>query len=164
MDDERRLASVCAFLFKEAELVDAQKWEEWLELFSDSVEYWIPAWESENEHTKDPNSEVSLIYYSSRAGLEDRVFRLRSGMSSASMPFPRTSHAVTNIRAAFDGGGSAAVKANWQVHSFVLGATTMFFGSYEYLLEPHGASWRIRKKKILVMNALIPTVLDIYLV
>lgn len=161
---DRRLDSVAGLLFREAELVDARQWDEWLKLFSESVEYWIPAWDSENEYTKDPNSEISLIYYNSRAGLEDRVFRLRSGMSSASTPFPRTSHHVSNIRATFGEDGSSAVKANWQVLSFRLGATSTFFGSYEYLLEPHGQGWRIRKKKIIVMNALIPTVLDVYLV
>jgi anthranilate 1,2-dioxygenase (deaminating, decarboxylating) small subunit len=162
--DDPRLGGVAAFLFREAELVDTRRWDVWLELFAESAEYWVPAWDSEHEHTTDPNSQVSLIYYSSRAGLEDRVFRLRTGMSSASTPFPRTSHHVTNIRAAFGEDGRAEVKANWHALSFRLGETTGFFGTYDYLLEPHAQSWRILKKKILVLNAVIPTVLDIYLV
>lgn len=162
--DDPRAAGVAALLFREAELVDARAWDAWLELFCESAEYWIPAWDSENEHTSDPNSEVSLIYYSSRAGLEDRVFRLRTGQSSASTPFPRTLHMVSNIRASFRGDGRGDVRANWQVLSFRLGETTSFFGTYEYVLEPHGPAWKIRKKKVVVLNALIPTVLDIYLV
>lgn len=163
MDDARR-ASVEALLFLEAELVDAREWDAWLDLFSESAEYWIPAWDSENEHTSDPNSQVSLIYYSSRAGLEDRVFRLRTGLSSASTPFPRTLHQVSNVRASFREDGRVDVKANWQALSFRLGETRSFFGTYEYLLGPNGRGWKILKKKIVVMNALIPTVLDIYLV
>lgn len=162
--DDPRLGGVAAFLFREAELVDTRQWDAWLGLFAESAEYWVPAWDSEHEHTTDPNSQVSLIYYSSRAGLEDRVFRLRTGMSSASTPFPRTSHQVTNIRAAFHEDGRAEARANWHVLSFRLGETTGFFGSYDYLLEPHARSWKILKKKIVVLNAVIPTVLDIYLI
>ena len=43
----------------------------------------LAAWDSEHELTKDPKSELSLIYYDSRAGLEERVLRIRSGLSAA---------------------------------------------------------------------------------
>ena len=46
----------------------------------------------------DPQSEVSLIYYAHRGGLEDRVFRIRTERSSAtSLPEPRTSHNISNV-------------------------------------------------------------------
>jgi len=160
--NEPRLQSVNAFLAREAELVDKKQWDEWLALFADNVEYWVPAWDSDTEYTGDPDSELSLIYYSSKQGLGDRVYRLRTGMSSASLPLPRTCHLVTNVRARFRDEGLAEVEANWQALSQRRGQTTAFFGFYEYLLEPSGASWRIRKKKIIVLNDTIPNVLDIY--
>jgi 3-phenylpropionate/cinnamic acid dioxygenase small subunit len=154
--------SIVDFLTLEAALVDERRWDEWLKLFSEDVEYWIPAWDSETEYTKDPNTELSLVYYAGRFGLEDRVFRLRSGSSSASTPPARTCHLVSNVLPTFLTEGLCEVRASWQTHVYRFKTTTTFYGSYHYLLVPNGKSWLIKKKRILVMNDLIPSALDIY--
>ena len=164
MSDPRE-AEVARLLMREAELLDERRWDEWLELMAPDVEYWIPAWHSESELTNDPGNELSLIYYDSRIGLEDRVFRLKSKQSLVSTPMPRTCHFVSNIRTEFLVDGNCRTKANWQVHSYRQEQANMFFGFYQYLLAPRGdGHWRIQKKKIVVMNELIPTVLDVHLV
>lgn len=155
-------SSVTEFLAREADYVDEKNWGAWLALFEETSEYWIPAWDSEHEYTTDPQGQMSLIYYNGRAGLEDRVFRIRTGRSAASTPLPRTCHMTSNIRVLPNTDGTLVVKAKWVVHLFRKAKATHFFGHYEYLLAPHEDSWRIRKKKILVLNDLIPTVLDIY--
>jgi 3-phenylpropionate/cinnamic acid dioxygenase small subunit len=157
-----RTQSVLDLLSLEAALVDEQRWDEWLKLFAEDVEYWVPAWESETEHSQDPAKDMSLIYYPGRFGLEDRVFRLRSGLSSASEPPARTCHLVTNVLPMFLDDGSCRVRASWQSHVYRFSATTTFYGSYHYVLARGGDDWLIKKKKILVLNDLIPTVLDIY--
>lgn len=78
------------FLYREARLLDDRQWDEWLECYSPKVEYWMPAWDDHDTLTEDPQSEISLIYYPSRDGLEDRVFRIKTERSSASTPEPRT--------------------------------------------------------------------------
>jgi 3-phenylpropionate/cinnamic acid dioxygenase small subunit len=159
---ERLLDSVSALLFAEAAALDEKRWDDWLALFSEDTEYWVPAWDSEHEATNDPDTEISFIYYDSRSGLEDRVFRLRLNQSSASIPLPRTCHQVTNIRAQLRADGNCAVKANWQAHSYRLQKATTFFGFYDYVLAPKEQGWLIAKKKVTVLNDVIPTVLDIY--
>ncbi len=57
----------------EAWLLDQRDWDAWLGLYAEDAEYWLPCWEDEYILTKNPNTEVSLIYYNSRAGLEDRA-------------------------------------------------------------------------------------------
>jgi 3-phenylpropionate/cinnamic acid dioxygenase small subunit len=156
------LTSVTDLLFAEAAALDEKRWDDWLTLFAEDVEYWIPAWDSEHEQTSDPNTEISFIYYKGRSGLEDRIFRLRLNQSSASIPLPRTCHQVTNIRARLQPGGNCEVKANWQTHSYRLQKSTSFFGFYDYVLTPKEQGWLIAKKKITVLNDVIPTVLDIY--
>jgi 3-phenylpropionate/cinnamic acid dioxygenase small subunit len=152
-------------LLREAALLDKRQWDDWLALMTPDVEFWIPAWHSEDELTSDPAAELSLIYYDSRIGLEDRVFRLRSGRSVASTPWPRTCHFVTNITARQLDDGHCEAFANWQVLSYRLEQTTQFFGHYQYLLaHSESGAWRIRKKKIVVLNDVIPTVLDFNLV
>jgi anthranilate 1,2-dioxygenase small subunit len=154
--------SIEEFLFYEAECVDGRKWDEWLQLFDETVEYWIPSWDSEHEYISDPQQEISLMYYRDRSGLEDRIFRLRTERSSASVPLPRTCHLVTNIRYTQDQDGACRVKANFSSYVFRLNATQNFFGHYEYTLILNGQKYRIKRKKIILLNDYIDTVLDIY--
>ena len=86
------------FLYYEARLLDDRQFEEWLECYREDAEYWMPAWDVDDTLTQDPQQEISLIYYPTRAGLEDRVFRIRTERSSAtSIPEPRTNHNITNV-------------------------------------------------------------------
>ena len=83
IDPELRRAAV-ELVDREGLLLDAKDWDAWLGLYLEDAEYWIPAWDDESTLTSDPNREMSLIYYPSRAGLEDRVYRIRSELSLAS--------------------------------------------------------------------------------
>ena len=67
-------------LYREAYLIDTQAFDAWLELFTDDVEFWMPAWRNETQTTQDPDRELSLIYYRGKRNLEDRVMRLTSSL------------------------------------------------------------------------------------
>ena len=92
--------SVEQFLYRKSELCDQQDWDAYIALFDEQSEFHLPQWESEHVYTTDPKRSMSLIYYSNRSGLEDRVFRLRTGKSAASNPMPRTLHMISNVRIA----------------------------------------------------------------
>jgi 3-phenylpropionate/cinnamic acid dioxygenase small subunit len=154
---------VATLLYEEAASVDEQRWDDWLALFAEQVEYWIPSWDSEHQYTTNPRNEVSLMYYDSRAGLEDRVFRILTERSAASLPLPRTSHMVSNIRVFENADGTCTVNANWIVNLFRSGESSSYFGRYQYLLKPSAdGRLKIARKLILVLNDKIATVLDIY--
>lgn len=148
-------------LAEEAESLDNRDWGRWLALFTDDVEFWVPSWDSELELTADPQSEVSLMYYKGRSGLEDRVFRIRTGHSSASTPLPRTSHITANPRIEKTEAGFR-VTARWMASAFRKGASVTYFGSYLYRLVDDAQGLRIAAKKIVLCNDLISTSLDIY--
>eukprot|EP01136_Pigoraptor_vietnamica_P002355 Opistho-1_new@30219 len=97
MVDETLRHAVQDLIAREAQALDDKNWDAWLGLFTEDVEYWVPAWDSEHVLTSDPQGEMSLIYYSNRSGLEDRVFRLRTERSAASVPLPRTCHMTSNV-------------------------------------------------------------------
>ena len=82
------LNAINAFLFREVRHLDDREFEPWLELYAPDAEYWMPAWDDDDQLTDDPHSQISLIYYPNRNGLEDRVFRIKTDRSSASMPEP----------------------------------------------------------------------------
>lgn len=76
-----RYEAICAFIYREARYLDDRNWEAWLELYAPEAEYWMPAWDDNDQLTDDPQSQISLIYYPNRNGLEDRVFRIKTERS-----------------------------------------------------------------------------------
>lgn len=89
---------------------------------------------------------MSLIYYANHSGLEDRVFRLRTGKSAASTPLPRTMHQVSNVRISELEGGLLEVKANWATFYTRHGEAGHFFGPVTYHLRAERERWKIVRK------------------
>jgi 3-phenylpropionate/cinnamic acid dioxygenase small subunit len=162
--DPALLAEVSDLLYREGAALDELRYDDWLALFTEDCEFWVPAWKGDHTPTDNPKREVSLIYYSTRAGLEDRVWRIRSGQSVASRPVPRTTHLVGSIRIEDTNGDVVQVSASWQAFSFFhkTKATEPFFGRYFYELVRLGGELRIKRKKVILMNDYIPTMLDVY--
>jgi benzoate/toluate 1,2-dioxygenase beta subunit len=153
-------------LHLEALYLDERRWDEWLELYLPTACYWAPAWKTEAEPVSDPDREISLIYYESRAGLEDRIWRLKSGMSVASNPLRRTAHAVTNVLVTdASTPGEVEVKATFNVGVFDPRRKTShaFFGRYLYRLKSTSEGLRIASKTIFLLNDQIPAVADVYM-
>ena len=90
--------NICAFLYREARYLDDRDWDSWLALYDENATFWMPAWDDDGELTDDPQSQISLIYYARRAGLEDRVFRIRTG-SGQRMPLREAHRARSGARA-----------------------------------------------------------------
>jgi benzoate/toluate 1,2-dioxygenase subunit beta len=154
------------FLYHEAWLLDQQRWKEWLKLYAPDCRFWVPAWNDDHEPVDDPNTGLSFIYYESRGGLEDRVWRAQSGLSVASTPLPRTCHQVTNVRCEETESGRLLVRSAWSCHVFDLRAQAQhtFFGHYEHLLESDGGTLSIVEKKIFLLNDVITGFIDFYCV
>ena len=153
---------IAAFLYREARLLDDRQWDEWLTCYAPQASTWMPAWDDDDQLTQDPLSEISLIYYPNREGLEDRVFRIKTERSGASTPEPRTSHFIANIEVVGRTSEGTQVRYNWHTLSQRYNATTTFFGTSFVTLEGQGDTLRIAAKKIILKNDYIPQVIDIY--
>lgn len=156
-------ASICAFLYREARYLDDRQWEPWLALYAPEAEYWMPAWDDDDRLTEDPHSEISLIYYPNRNGLEDRVFRIQTERSSASMPEPRTSHMLSNVEVLDERGDLVDVRYNFHTLSHRYKLTDQFFGTiFVTLQKAEDGSYLILRKKIVLKDDYIRQVIDIY--
>ncbi len=167
LDQAALLAAGADVVEREALYLDERRWDDWLALYTPDCEFWMPAWKSDDTLTSDPGREISHFYYASRAGLEDRIYRIRSNRSPASTPLPRTTHLVGRPRLLTPADGERMrLKSNWTCHVFFPRAhdSHAFFGSSEHELVASADEWRIAKKKIVLQNDYIPTMLDIYCV
>lgn len=149
-------------LHREASHLDRKRWDDWLALYEPDATFWMPSWDDDGTLIDDPHREISLMYYSSRRGLEERVARIRSGLSSASIPLPRTCHLLSGIRIESEDERSVAVESSFAVHCYRNGETQTFFGAYEHVLRKNGDQLSIARKKIVLVNDVIPSVLDVY--
>ena len=159
-----RTAIAAELLYREARCLDERRWDDWLALYDAEAEFWVPAWKSEHEPTDDPQREVSLIY-ATRQVLEERAWRVRSGQSIASTPLPRTAHAVTNVAVA----PAAAAEimdvssiATTHVYNVKRRTQMVAVALAEHRLVAVAGTWRIRRKKLILLNDYLPTMLDFY--
>lgn len=151
------------FLFEEARYLDDKDWDSWLEMYAEDASYWVPAWDDTGELTEDPQTEISLMYYASRSGLEDRVFRINTDKSSASsLPQPRTSHNLSNIEIVEASDEQCKIRFNWVNYAYRYEHVYTYFGSSFYTLDISGDRPKIKAKKVVLQNDYIHHVVDIY--
>lgn len=153
---------VTQFLYQKAELCDNFEWDAYLALYDEDSEFHIPQWIDEHNYVTDPNQGLSYVYYEDRAGLEDRVFRIRTGKAASAMPLPRTLHNINNVRVAELADDLLEVKVNWQTLFNRQGLEGCFYGRATYILRQVDNSFRIRKQHTILLNDKIDSVLDFY--
>lgn len=153
---------VTAFLYREARLLDDREWDAWLECYAPTASFWMPAWDDDDQLVEDPQRHISLIYYPNRSGLEDRVFRIKTERSGASMPEPRTCHSVNNVEVVERRGDEIDVRFNWHTLSHRYATTASFFGTSFYTLDMGGEHPLVLKKKVVLKSDHIHQVIDIY--
>ncbi|CAN7351913.1 benzoate 1,2-dioxygenase small subunit [Bosea sp. LjRoot9] len=157
------IEEVQAFLYTEARALDDRDWDAWLACYAPHATFHMPAWDDDDTLTDDPQKEISLIYYGSKQGLEDRVFRIRTERSSAtSLPEPRTSHNISNVEIVEQGESSMKIRFNWLNLSFRYKTTDSYFGTSYYTLDTSDDGLKITAKKVVLKNDYIHHVVDIY--
>jgi benzoate/toluate 1,2-dioxygenase beta subunit len=152
------------FLHSEQRALDDKEFNQWLEHYDKESEYWVPSWDVDGKLTDDPQSEISLLYYSKRDGIEDRVFRIQTERSSASsLPEPRTQHMLSNLEVFSATEREAEVRYSWMTHSVRYNKVDTYFGTaFVKLIRSDDGGLKIKRKKVVLKNDYIHQVVDIY--
>ncbi len=156
------IVEVKAFLYREARLLDDERWDDWLACYAPNASFWMPSWDDDDRLTEDPQSEISLIYYPDRQGLEDRVFRIKTERSSATMPDTRTSHNISNVEIIEQDGSKVTVRFNWNTLSYRYKKSYSYFGMSRYEIDFSSEQPQILSKYVVLKNDYINQVIDIY--
>src|SRR5271169_6811744 len=90
------------FLYREAELLDERRYEDWLALVAEDVRYWMPmrrnvkVGEQEREFTR---ADHDINWFDEdRETLERRVRQIQTGIHWAEEPVSRITHIVSNVQ------------------------------------------------------------------
>jgi len=136
------------FLFHEARLLDTQRYEEWLELFTDDATYWIPL----EQGQKDPY-ETSSIIHDDRTLLELRVKQIRHPRAHARLPLARTVHQVGNVSILSDAPTEVRVASVLTVVEFRNEKQHVYAALVEHRLRRQGDTFRIAHKRVDLVNS-----------
>ena len=147
------------FLDDEAELLDQRRFEEWIELFTDDVEYRAPVRVMRRIGHPDISEDI-FHFDENRASLGLRVRRLGTDVAWAEDPPSFTRRFITNV------------KVRWgeridelQVRSYLLlyrsrgdrGTYDLLSGERHDLLRLHGSAFRIARRRIVLDQTALGT-------
>lgn len=164
MTCDARVGLAADLVALEARLLDEADWDRWLDLYEKDAVFWVPAWRDETQLTEDPQRELSFMYLEGQALLAERVQRLRSGRAAAMLPPARTAHLVSGMLASPGPGENVTVHSAFSSHVYQHkdAALITYAGRYEHQLAWDGNAWRIRRKKVILINDQLESVVDFY--
>ena len=140
--------SVEQFLYYEARLLDEQRLEEWLALFTADATYWLPL----ERDQKDPIQTSSLVY-DDRTLLELRVKQARHPRAHARLPLARTVHQVGNIEIHDEEKGELKVHSNLVLVEFRAEKQRVWGALVEHHLRRASDGYRIAHKRVDLVNS-----------
>ena len=143
------MTDVEKLLQREARLLDEGSYPEWLALYADECEYWVPA----SPGQTDAREQVSL-FYEDRTLMETRVRRLRHSQAHSLVPPFRTSRLVGNIDAAPVPGVplEMLVSSTFHLVEFRQAEQRVFAGRYKHRLRASEGGLKIVSKRVELIN------------
>jgi 3-phenylpropionate/cinnamic acid dioxygenase small subunit len=135
------------FLYHEARLLDTQRYEEWLALFTDDATYWVPL----EQNQTDPYQTSSIIH-DDRTLLELRVNQARHPRAHARLPLTRTVHQVGNI-VVQEGKDETKVNSTLQLIEFRNEKQRLYGALVEHRLRRVNGGFKIAHKRVDLVNS-----------
>ena len=144
--------AACELLDEYAERLDAQRFEEWLELFTDNAVYQVIPREN-----VDQDLPASLIYCNNRQVLRDRIVSLLNA-NEYNPHYDR--HFITGVRVT-EAEGMWDLRANYAVFQTNLEGESKLFsvGRYADKVVEQGGRLRFRQKRVIVDTFSVPSLL-----
>lgn len=135
------------FLYREAELLDAWKLDDWLKLMTPTATYYVPP----TDKPEASHEEALFIIADDHVRLKERVIRLKDPACHVEYPPSRTRRIVSNVRVAQLANGTFSVRANFIVlRNRRRGDKRMFTGEYRYILHRVDGDLRIQERRAIL--------------
>ena len=159
--------AVEAFLYRQAEILDDGRWEDWLDLFAPDGRYWMPARADQTQGDGVPN-----IFWEDLDLMRVRVRRNTHPHAWSQNPPNRLSHVVSNVAIeSVADSGDVIVRSKFHCSEYLRYEVRHFAGKYRHHLvrarngkgdgegdgegdgDEHGGGYRIRLQRVDLLNA-----------
>jgi len=160
------------FYFEEADLLDERRFDEWLELLHEDIEYRMPLARNVRRDAikQEYTAEGETAWFDEGiTTLRQRVAQIATGIHWAEEPVSRVSHLVTNIRIMgvdtnTPEGPQVHVKSRFLIYQNRLqGEVSLFVGKRLDTLIKSEEGWKVRKREILLdQNVLLSKALTTF--
>jgi anthranilate 1,2-dioxygenase small subunit len=136
-----------------ADRIDGERFEEWLELFTEDARYDVIPRENVDQGLR-----VSLILCSNKAQLRDRITALREA-NEYNLHYDR--HLVSSVRAKLAADGTVEIWANYAVYQTNLEGQSRLFsvGRYHDRARLENGKLLLCDKRVIVDTFSVPTLL-----
>ena len=130
--------------YREAELLDAWKLDEWLAMLTEDATYYVPP-----NDKPDGDARYTLFTIADdMLRLKERIIRLKDPNCHAEYPHSRTRRMVSNVRIKDIDGDKATATANFLVYRHRRGEPPrVFAGHYIYKLKRVGSELKIAERR-----------------
>ena len=140
-------ADVEDFLYEEAALLSAWRWDDWLALFVPGARYEIPTFDGQAY-----SGRVAQYFIADDWDLlQARIIRMKSKQAHAENPPSHTSRLVGNVRHRPTDDGAIAVRANFVVYRMRDGLLDPYVGRYEHELVVSDGALRFRLRRAVLL-------------
>ena len=134
-------------LYTQAALLDAKRWQDWIDLFDGTGIYWMPVTPEQTDWEAEPS-----IFAEDRMLMAIRMGRLQHPNAWSQAPMWGTNHLVANVVIEAATGDEVEVYSRFQVMELRRDQVRHFGGSYRHRLVRSDAGWRIRLQRVDLMN------------
>jgi len=147
--DQRLIRRIEELLYLEASFLDRPDLDSWIGLYTEDGTYWMPAAEDQ----QDPLNHISL-FYDDRVMMEIRRRNFVHPRAASKDYKVRQSHLISNIRiiALDEETGDCTVTSNFHCASYYRDRQTLYAGTYRHELVDTDDGFRIRHKRVDLIN------------
>jgi p-cumate 2,3-dioxygenase subunit beta len=146
--DEVSRQDVESFLFEEAAMLSAWRWDDWLALFEPGGRYEVPTFDG----CRLPGDEAQYFIADDWDLLQARIIRMKSKQAHAENPPSHTHRLLSNVQCESTGDGTLSVQANFLVHRMRDGLLDPYVGRYEHLLVLIKGDLRFRLRRAVLFT------------
>ncbi len=137
-----------AFLERECELLDSGDFAGWVDLCTDDAVYWMPV----SSDQTDPLGEISILY-ENRTLMELRKFNFGHPLAPSFEVPVRCSHLLGRVDVLERRPDEVKAKVKFHCLMWYRREQRMFAGHSTYQLVPNGKSFRLRFKRVDLLDA-----------
>lgn len=157
-------------LYYEASLLEQDRLQEWLELFTDDVRYWMPVRETvhgargNENHIADTEDLSFRLFDEDKESLELRVQRLDTGMAHTETPPSITQRLITNVRVEeTEEPDEIIAHSNFLVQQIRhQNHDSLYIGNRKDRFRRINGEWKIASRRIVLAQPTLPRALAIF--